>query len=460
MSNSDAEVKTFSSVEELRAEFDKNDALFEEFLSLGKDGEQAWLDKHIKPKEENPVEKPEDKKIETKEEKPEENKIVPAAESHKEEDEVGISPIKIKKELFGTYIKNRSPEDAILEALKGNIEKDKTIDFYKKEKLPAIQNELVSAVSENQRLKKELESIKSAAPKKQEKEIKDEQIDIPEFTDDDDPLSDSFKEKLKKTSSIFKKIKEQNDVLMKTVESMNKDFSETKSKIGQAEERFVAESESEKEYKDLDLIRKSNPERFIGKRPIKEIGDEYLSFMENLKFVAGISSPTYTQSGEFSSEMQNAFMKYNQEGSDLRKKCEERKISLPEDFDDLVTVDKIRKIRSSKYEKDMSGNIKNISVQEAFKLFNYDNPAQSITKAKVAEQSAIEKAKQNREQFSPDIKSGSSSNPLDLSNPDMKKITDIINRNVSGKASKDEIDYVKAIMKSQGITEMEIQKLF
>lgn len=48
------------------------------------------------------------------------------------EEMVEISNVKIPKALFGTYLtEKRSPSDAIVEALKGNFEKDKTIEQFK-----------------------------------------------------------------------------------------------------------------------------------------------------------------------------------------------------------------------------------------------------------------------------------------------------------------------------------------
>jgi hypothetical protein len=54
-----------------------------------------------------------------------------AAAEPKSDDEIEIPAFKVKKDLLGTYINGRTPQEAMIELLKGVPEKDRTIDFLK-----------------------------------------------------------------------------------------------------------------------------------------------------------------------------------------------------------------------------------------------------------------------------------------------------------------------------------------
>lgn len=349
--------------------------------------------------------------------------------------------VNVKADWLGD-LKDRTPEEAIQEISKGNLEKDKTIDFYKKEKLPQLEGEVNKYKENEATLKKELDEYK--------KRLKPKDIVIPEvipidFEEDDLFISDDGQKKLKDSFV-----------------SMNKTIEALTQKLNQPKEKEV-EKEVEKEPVDNVQDEYLEIDNFISKKdvfgkpqPMEMMENEFLDFMGNLAKVTSLKGPIQQADGQFTPELKASLQTYLEDKEDekgLRKALKEN--SLPElDEGKYKTLNSIYQIREIK-------NKNNLSYDLAYELFEARNrPSDDELKLKgnLDGHKRYAKAVSKKDQFVKETPASSGGGDTEIM---QKPVSDF--KEIMAKPSKDWTDgekhIVRTVYKQQGIDEKELKTL-
>jgi len=415
-------------MDELRTAIESDPEIRNAFL---KDEEQFYKDHPIKEAE-PPTKSKEESKLETKEDElPEEIQVT------------------VKSDWLGTYGKNRKPEDAIHEMSKGNEEKDKTIDFFKKEKLPQLEGELKKLREGETSLKRQLEEYKKRLEKPKE-EITIPEVDVIDDFDDDLFLSEDGQAKFKKSYTG----------LAQAVKGLSQKLSNLEKGPKEPEVKEPEQPEQPdflQEYSEIDNFVSSKKDFFGQTPPIEMMENEFLDFMGNLAKVSNLQGPIQQANGQFVPELQNTLKTYledNEDKSGLRKALSDKELpSLDEGkYKTLTSIYKIRNIK----------NEYKVPYEVALEIYDARNkPSEDELKLQgnIEGHSRYEKAKANREQYvkeTPAQNGGGDAELLKLPVGDFKAIMD----KPKDKWSDREWHVVKTVYKQQGIGEDELKKLF
>lgn len=281
--------------------------------------------------------------------------------------------LEVDDDMLGTYATGREADAAVLEALKGNKEKDKTINFLKDEKLPSLERELQEARQSAQSLKKQIEEFekKKAETQTHKAEVAAKLPEMPEFGDDDDLITDP-----KAQQKLLKAVKGMKD-FRAYAEGLERQIAETKAALESVKTESVSTRQLQDEFSELDRTIQQNQDLLGKARGFKAMQDDYIQFMDNLRTVSGIMAPLMDEKGAFSKEVQDQFTLFHsdtEDGKALKAKCAERNVALPDDFEALTKAYAIRQIRTSHFEAGPDGNPVPISYAKAAKLYAIDNP--------------------------------------------------------------------------------------
>lgn len=411
-------------------------------------------------------EKPAEQKVDDEEKKPEDKKPEEKPSDEKPaETLVSLDGQKIKPEWLGTYkTDERSFAEAIEQMHKGNLEKDKTIEYYKFDKTVKLQKERDEAVSKMDSLYSELKELKeklSATPSqpKEEKPVeKEEKVELPEAPKmptppsalDGDDLYDDDKVKANKEAfdnylKAIEKYNEDKDVYQQALrkhdiqeaarqatEKAQSRISELESKVGGWEKEKAQEAEAKKEtaasevvqreYEMIEEMRSQHADVLGTGRPISRIEADYVEFLDNLATIADVTGGIYQRDADgntrIKTEITNALNAYlnpaSPMGNRLREAASQKGISLPEDYSTLRKVYDIRKIRNSRATV-VNGRYEPITYEEAFEFARMKDPTlnpKQVEKEKrdevLDEHNRRERASQKQGEFAVEPPSSSS----------------------------------------------------
>jgi len=312
--------------------------------------------------------------------------------------------VKIDPSHLGTYAKNRSIEDAVAEAVKGNAEKDRMIGFLRNEKIPQQEQRISELAQRERTLRQEFEDYKKrhgvapqatpaaqpqAAPAKQPAKIELPEIpeepmppDGPDFLDDE------------KRADYLKKVRERNDALAKrqkgleqlfaqsqqAVNSLTGEITQLKEGVAKTQARVTErdtmdayDANTRNEFAEIDRMRDSNREVFgEPARPTSQIEADWRAFLKDLAMVSGIPGSIYSEGTTLKPELLQKLDLYDRpdtaDGKALRDACDTRAIRPPEDVDALNRVYAVRAVRNKYQVKDAEGNLVPIPYDEALRL--------------------------------------------------------------------------------------------
>lgn len=293
--------------EQYRNEYMNNphDERFEKFnVMMGEkiSGTQALPQGQETPQE-NP-EKPEEKSAEQKSS----SEQPPSQEP--EDEELAVN-VKIPKTMLGTYLKNRKPEEALLEALKGNQEKDRYIERLRTER-DRYSGELLS-FKQKETTPPQAEPQAAQLPEEDPDLLSDEELSTLDLYDPEN------QEKLVKHQAAATR-------RIKALENLTKSAVETTSQIT-AESRRQTELDRQqervtREYQEIEDLQSSFPELKTPK-PFSQLDREVSDF--------------YSRIAEFSQLPQdqalNVYFSESPEGQALRGKLSSLGVQQPEGYD-------------------------------------------------------------------------------------------------------------------------------
>ena len=392
----------------------------------------------------------------------------------KSDDEVVT--VKVKPEWLGTYAKNRSPDEAVQEMHKGVIEKDRTIDFLRKEKIPTLENSVRSFQTENLSLKAELERYKNnqSKPVEQQDEVKKVEVVVPEVPKLPEMPSgeDAFDEE--KVANYKKLLSERETAISAANEAKIKLAAlENRQEIDRVRAELRGEIDSVKqaqqskdsfdsqkvavknEYSEIEDFRKRYPSIFAGDRTVQEIEGDFIKYMEDIALVSGINGGIYKDDGRsIRDEVRNAIQVHqdisNKDGEDLRARASERGISVPSDMDVLNRVYAVRGIRKQYGTRSDSGEFIPIDWDAALAIAKTQKNPLLIEDEKfqsqVEMQNKRDKAIQNRKSFANETKVGEGQGHLDIANFPMQQFNALMSKD-SKSWSETEKDTLRQIAK-------------
>jgi hypothetical protein len=387
-----------------------------------------------------------------------------------------VVTVKVKPEWLGTYAKNRTPDEAVLEMHKGVVEKDRTIDFLRKEKIPTLEESVRSFQSENTSLKAELERYKNNVTKQPEQtdEVKTVDIVIPEIPALPDIPSgeDAFDEE---KMANYKKLLSDRDAAISSANEARIKLAalENKKEIERVKSELRGEIDSVKrvqqseitnnsqktavknEYAEIEDFRKRYPDMFSGDRTIQEIEGDFIKYMEDIALISGINGGIYKDDGRsIRDDVRTAVQLHqdasNKDGEDLRVRATERGISVPADMDVLNKVYAVRGIRKQYGARNESGEFIPIDWDAALAIAKTQNNSLLVENDKfqsqVEMQNKREKAIQNRKSFAQETKVGEGQGQLDIANFPMQQFNALMAKD-SKSWSETEKDTLRQIAK-------------
>lgn len=423
-----AEVSQFATVNDIILEVAKNAELRKEYASLGED---EFLKKYLKS----------DTAQDGAGTEP------PAAEGAASPDE--------KPEVVDG--KKREGGKTADELAAENEQYERTIRELREDRLNPLERRLSETETENKALKTRLaEQDKMKA--EIDKAVLPDEISIDDFAGDD--IFDA--EKQKKLVGSIKTLAEGYKNVRKKLAEV-----EGKQNTKEAVEAELEQTRSEKraiedEQAEIDRLRKNNSDLFANKRAINEVESDYINFMKGLARVGGYSGNLYDAKnpGMFAPEINELYRKYHDEkaGVDLRKKAEVSNVKMPDDFDDILLLHKLREIRNSNFKRDETG-LRPWSFSEALEDYiakqpseKKENPKMDITRIKKDREMAAIK---NREQHAKELPANGGANPMDLN-----AITDV---DVKAKLSRwksmgkeEDRAWLDSVMRQSGLSQGEI----
>lgn len=243
------------------------------------------------------------------------------------EEMVDLTGIKIPKNLFGTYLVNRKPDEALLEALKGNFEKDKTIKTF------IERNDGLS--SETLRLQQQLldATVKAKTAEAQPKavpfqmpqfDIDSVDLDALEKIDFLDPVEvEQASDKFKKLVGAAKTLKQQAEAAKAQPSPAPTEFkAETDPEIV-AQRQRIAEEQRQRNIFEIDTTTSQMPQMAMTK-PFKEVDTEVGSFLNRIAMASGINDTSKAAAHYFGS---------TPEATVFRESCARQGIVPPPDYD-------------------------------------------------------------------------------------------------------------------------------
>lgn len=362
--------------------------------------------------------------------------VAPPAEPQKTPDQSSesddeIVTVKIPKSLMGTYLKNRTADEAAVEMAKGYREKDKTIDFLKssrkelESKLNDTLTDLQKEAEKAQEAAKQLETIKAqanampagGAPREVVKAPDGTKVVLPEIPAlpeepeelmGDDLLNDqkvdkfnadkkayrasmrsyhaAISDRLKKIDEIETK-SEDTAALLAKFERAEKELADLRAGVQKVEThvntqaaRESADNQSIKEYMSIEGFRSQHPEIFNSTREIAEIEAENIEFLKEVAQAIGVAGGIYMAggSGRIKPDVWGAFQTYLKEpeseaGKKLREDLSLRGASAPADYDELDKVYRIREIMSRYPKRGSDGKLGSMSYEEALHMASLEH---------------------------------------------------------------------------------------
>lgn len=274
--------------------------------------------------------------------KDEEEKPVGTQEKIEEKPVTGPKKVKIsteiEEELLGTYLTNRSPEEAILEVIKGKRASDETIELLKKR--------LKETEGDNVSVKKVLEEERSKKAQQQAQTPKEEpkqDNDILELLEKEDDLLTLDPQAAKK---LAKKIKD----LESKFGAVSPKINELDTKLKNEEDRKLADEYShnllKREFDEIEELLTIEPSLKPAGKTFKQLNDEVTSFIDDVNRFYG---------GPKGIELYSSTSK---EGEDFRAKVAAARITPPSE------IEKHQKVVELKTQRDAAWNKQREAIEK------------------------------------------------------------------------------------------------
>jgi len=268
-----------------------------------------------------------------------------------EVDFVELEKVKIPKELLGTYIKNRSTDEAVIEALKGKVEADKFISELRgrHDGLASTTISLRQQLAEAQRKLKEAESRPAAPaggqPASQNAQSEDEEIDF----DSDAALFDSevqekFKGQMEKAKKLIASYKErlskpQEHQAASATDKGGEKKADVPPEVAE-QNKALADLSRETELLEISDLQRHVPEMRT-QRPFKAIDLDVHNFQLKVGSVAG--------GGDYAAAVRTYYSNTPQ-GEQLRANCEAQGVKPPAEIDTWAKIITLRTERNKNIE--------------------------------------------------------------------------------------------------------------
>jgi hypothetical protein len=403
-------VKTFETFEALKAGLKEDRSLLSEFSAIQNDDEKVaeFVQNHVVPKAEAGA-----------------TPQKPPAATETPDEEITFTG-KLKKSDFGTYLKNRKPEEALLEMAKGNREKDTTIDFMKREKLPALETALNQERQTRERLEKENLSFKEQleAFKKKQTEApaapKVEELDLEKIDLLDDDGQKKVKAALVNNAKALAASVAREDAQRAEINELKASITSVRESVENAGRANEVETKVEQQYTEIDMVRQRNRELFTSNRSVGDIEDDYVDFVKNLHAIAGLKGPLQDVNGQFTAEARQVYDLYHDEekGKALKAECDKRGVKLPDDMDDLLVTYRINGIKNEYAKRDpLTGQYQPIPFDEALERYKLtlETPEQARLRGITEGHERYAKAVDNRKGFAKELPANAPGAPIDVS---------------------------------------------
>jgi len=385
--------------------------------------------------------------------------------------------IKVRPSDLKTYLKNRTVEEAVREALKGKDEADKTIDFFKVHKVPSLERQLNAERATTTSLRKEIEEWRRKAerapsapaqPPQPQAESEIALPEIPEISDDIDMFDpDDQKKVLGAVKTIPKLLEAIKDLKSRKPEPPaappEPEHREPEGSRQQANTGSVTD-----EYAEIRMLQ-ANPEFadvFGTSTDIADLDSQYFNFVKNMATAAGISS-FVDESGRWTDQVRRAIALYNDqnssEGKTLRELCERNAIKPPEEMEALTRIYRVRSLRSDYARRGETGEAKPIEYEDAARFFVANNPSvrrQKTAQDQVAEQERIARAIANRNQYSREPPASSGADQSRIEDLPMERFNALVKKDRKSYTA-EETELVKRVLKEGAqMSESEIESWF
>lgn len=410
-------VKQYESMDDLMRNIKGNTELVDEYAELVKDkgteeGEKEFFAKHVKAKEENKdeeakklAEEAEAKRIDEEKDKNGGEQETPEEKEAREKAEKEEKDKAKEKSAGETDGKTRLTE------LEQQIENMRGANARQYEDL---QQKLRDAESARRAADEQLEAIRL----KSEKALKEPLPEEIKLDDLGDLLEEEGQKKLLGKLQVLVDDRKKNHELILTLQAA---VVQAQTDAKRALETSTERTDEKSELATIEELRRENPQLF-SKRPITEIENDFHDFMADLGDLIGFKG-VVEKDGIWAKEIQDAYRLYHDEakGKELRAKADAAKVKLPDDFDDLTLVHKLKRIREENLsvQYDEKGNKSTVPWEYRKALEYLGNQSRKQPDKKLDDardkREREERAAKNRERFAREISPDKGGNLADVS---------------------------------------------
>lgn len=394
------EVKQYESMEDLMKNI-KGSPMVDEYAELVKDkgmleGEKEFFTKHVKGYS---AEKPAEETPEA-DGKPPEDKEPPVEETENKPEN------KEKEDKLPEKVENKE-----LDELREQIE---SIRGASAKQYEDLQRQLRESESARRAADEQLEAIRQ----KSEKALKEP---LPEEIKLDD-LGDLLEEEgQKKLLGVVQKLIEDRKTNHNRIQTLQEAVAQAQTDAKRALETSTEKVDEKSELAAIEDLRRENSHLF-SKRPVTEIENDFHDFMADLGDLIGFKG-VVEKDGIWAKEIQDAYRLYYDEakGKELRAKAEAAKVKLPDDFEDLQLVHKLKRIKEENqsvvYDEKGNKSIVPWDYRKALEYLGNQSRKQPDKKLDDArdKREREERAVENRKRFAREIPPDKGGNLADVS---------------------------------------------
>jgi hypothetical protein len=391
---------------------------------------------------------------------PDESKATQSAPDSDEEEVV----LRVKKSDLGTYATGRSTVDAVREKLRGKDEADKTIEFFKNEKLPRLESRAISAenqaatfVSENKSLKNQIQEYEARL-----KNLSgDSGIELPEEIDFFDP---DHQELTKKVLEDYRSKR----LASKNVQPQPQKTEPEAKPPAAPDNPTQSEKPQQDEAKEFDDLRnlQRNPdysEFFQTKTDIQALNNSYLQFTIDLAKTCGIQNP-YDANGQLTPETRSVLADYfepkSTRGDRIRTAANRESVAPPEELPALQRVLLYHQVRSTMGTRRPDGTMAPLSESDAVNLLRVKYPNLFETKknpvnTRIDEIDARSRAIEDRKARAVEVPTSAGADVTDLNAMPLSEFNRLMKKPRAQYTPAEQTLMKKLLMEKAGYTEKE-----
>lgn len=254
--------------------------------------------------------------------------------------------VQISRDQLGSYAVNRDPAAAIVEALKGNREKDKTIEVLLQRDRDNEQNatSLRQRIKDAEARKQPAQPAAPPAPASGSAIVPDNGVsekDVEELEKEFDPFDDAGKGKLfaflRKQASEINKLKTGQQEALKPVQEMIEEQTQTKAQraIDEAQRRATTA-----EFEEIEALLSADPGLRPQGKTFQQLDLDVAEWIRNVKTIAPKGQDGYA-----------LYFSQGPTGDAFRAQCAASGVTPPQDYDKHQTIMGLRAERLSAREE-------------------------------------------------------------------------------------------------------------